>query len=162
MIASLIILLYLSGFIAKNSAITSLFVAAGLLLVAEVGIVSFGLLALNGLIALYAAVTLYYGTDVVFGISIGWNVLLGVAFVEFLTIIIVIAVHMWLKSINTTTGIEGMIGQKAVILDWNGESGNVRYEGEIWKAQSQAEMDLNKDDEVTIQSVGRNKLTITA
>lgn len=162
MIASLIILLHLSGIIPLGSAITSLYIAGALLLIAEIGIVSFGLLALNGIIALYAGYTLQVGSDLVFGIPIGWQVLFGIAFVEVFIIGVVVAVHMWLRSQKTTTGIEGMIGQKATILDWNGQKGNVRFEGEIWNASSTAEMDLSKDDEVTIHSVGRNQLTITA
>ncbi len=162
MIASLIILLHLSGIVTLGSAITSLYIAGALLLVAEVGIVSFGLLALNGIIALYAGYTLQIGSDLVFGVPIGWEVLFGIAFVEVFIIGVVIAVHLWLRSQKTTTGIEGMIGEKATILDWNGQSGNVRFEGEIWKAHSSAEMDLSKDDKVIIQSVGKNQLTITA
>lgn len=162
MIATLIILLHLSGIVETGSAITSLYIAGVLLLIAEIGIVSFGLLALNGLIALYAGYTLQAGSDLVFGIPIGWPVLFGIAFVEIFIIGVVVAVHLWLRSQKTTTGIEGMIGETATILDWNGQSGNVRFEGEIWKAKSAAEMDLAKDDQVVIQSVGKNQLTITA
>ncbi len=162
MIASLIILLYLAGIIPLSSAIPSLYIAGALLLIAEIGVVSFGLLALNGLIAIYAGYTLQAGTDLVFGIPIGWEVLFGIAFVEVLIIAVVITVHMWLRSQKTTTGIEGMINQPATVLDWSGTKGKVRFEGEIWEAHSAAEMDLTKDDTVKIESVGKKQLTITA
>ena len=162
MIASLITALHLLGFISLDSAITSLYVAGILLIIAELGVVSFGLIAFNGIIALYAGYALHTGNDLLFGISVGWPVLFGIAFVEFAIIGAVITVHMWLRKQKTTTGTEAMVGSTAVILDWNGKKGNVRFEGEIWKAKSSQEMDFNPDDEVTVEAVNKLDLTITA
>ena len=162
MIASLITALHLLGFIAKESAVASLCVAAVLLIIAELGIVSFGLLAFNGLIAFYAAYALHTGNDLLFGITVGWPVLFGIAFVECAIIASVITVYVWLRKQKTTTGTEAMIGSKATILEWNGKKGNVRFEGEIWKAQSDKEMDFNPDDKVTVHAVNKLDLTIGA
>ncbi len=162
MIASLIILLHLSGVITLSSAITSLYVTGALLLIAEIGVVSFGLLALNGTLAIYAAYTLQAGTDLIFGIPIGWPVLFGIAFVEVLMIVAIILVHTWLRNRPTSTGKEAMIGEKATILEWSGTAGKVRFEGEIWQAQSEKTMDLAPNDSVKIQSVGKIYLTVTA
>ncbi len=162
MIASLITGLFLLGFITKQSAITSLIVAGVLLIIAELAIVSFGLLAFNGIIALYAAVTLFTGTDVIFGINVGWPVLFGIALVEIVIIVSIFVVHMWLRGQKTTTGTEAMIGSKATIITWDGKKGTVRYEGEIWKASAETEIDLNIDEEATITSVEKMSLTISA
>lgn len=160
MIASLIVLLHLIGFIDANSAITSLYIAGALLLIAELGVVSLGLIALNGLIAFYAAYTLQTGSDVFFGIELGWSVLFGIAFVELAIVGTVVSVHMWLRNKKAITGIESMIGTKATVLEWNGTKGSVRVEGEIWKANSDQDMDLNPDEEVTIEAVNKLNLTI--
>ena len=162
MIASLITALHLLGFINLESAITSLYIAGVLLIIAELGVVSFGLIAFNGLIALYAGYALHSGNDLLFGITVGWPVLFGIAFVELSIVASVAAVHIWLRKQRTTTGTEAMLGAKAVILDWNGKKGNVRFEGEIWKAKSPQEMDLNPDDEVTVSAINKLDLTITA
>lgn len=162
MIASLITALYLMGVIDIQSATTSLYVAGIMLLVAEIAVVSFGLLAFNGLIALYAAFTLQRGTDIVFGISIGWATLFGIAFVEIFIIAAVVSIHIWLRKIKTTTGVEAMIGATATVLTWDGRKGTVRIEGEIWQATSDQEMDFNAEDEVKIKSVGKMKLIVTA
>ncbi len=69
MIASLLVLLYLTGVISASSAIASLYIAGILLIIAELGIVSFGTLALNGLISIYAAYIIQSGNDIIFGLS---------------------------------------------------------------------------------------------
>ena len=45
MIASLIIALHLLGYITLSSAISSLYIAGSLLIIAELGVVSFGIIA---------------------------------------------------------------------------------------------------------------------
>lgn len=162
MIASFILLLYFLGAIPLESAYISLAIAAVVLIVAEVGIISFGLLTVNALLALYASYALYVGQETVLGLSVGWPLFFGVVFAEAIIIATFILVMTRLRRIRATTGTESMIGQKATILKWSGKKGSVRFEGEIWKAKSETEMDLNKDDEVTIQSLNKLDLTITA
>jgi len=161
MIASLIVLLYLAGAITMNSAITSLYVAGALLIIAELGAVSFGMIAFNGLLALYAAYTIQSGNDMFFGFSVGWPIFFGLAIVETLIIVSVIAVHIHLRKIKATSGTESMIGDKAVILEWNGLEGNVRYDGEIWKACSETELTVALNDTVTIDKVDKLILTVS-
>lgn len=162
MIASLIMLLYLTGVLSVESATTSLYVAGVILLVAEIGVISFGLLALNGLIALYAAYTLQTGADLLFGLTPGWPVMFGIAFVEFIIILAVIFVYVWIRGRKTDTGTEGMIGQDATVLEWSGTKGRVRVEGEIWRARSKSDMELQPDDTVKIEAVNKLDLTVTA
>lgn len=161
MIASLIIALHLFGVISVESAVTSLFIAGILLIIAELAVVSFGLVALNGLIALYAAYTLKTGNDAIFGVTVDWPVLFGIAFVEIMIIVIIVAVFTWLRKQKKAVGKEAMIGEKATILEWDGKSGNVRFEGEIWKAQSDEIMELNADEEVTVDGVNKLILKIS-
>lgn len=161
MLASIILLLHFLGWITPESAIASLYVTGALLLIAEIGVVSFGLLALNGFLALYAANTLQTGVGFFFGLVPGWPFLFGIAFVELLIIIGVVGVYIWIRNIKNTTGTESMIGQKATILDWDGKKGRVRFEGEIWKAQSDREMELSPDDKVNVAAVNKLDLTVT-
>jgi len=161
-IASLITAMYLIGFISQDSAITSLYVAGILLIIAELGVVSFGLIAVNGLLALYAGYAIHSGNDLLFGITMGWPILFGIAFVEISIIASVVSVHLWLRRRKATTGKEGMVGAKAKILKWKGTKGSINIDGEIWNASSEKEMDLNPDDEVTIKSVDKLNITITA
>ncbi len=160
MIASLIIGLHLAGFISLGSAISSLYIAGCLLIIAELGVVSFGVIAFNGLLALYAGYGLQRGTDIIFGVPVGWDVLFGVAFVEIFMLVSVISIHVWLRRMRATTGTEAMIGQKATITEWDGNKGQIRFEGEMWKAKSNHDLDLQKGDEVIVDAVNRLDVTI--
>lgn len=162
MIATLILLLFMGGFITQSSAVTSLYIAAALLIIAELGVASFGLITLNALIALYAAYTLQTGSDIFFGVSLGWGILFSIAFIEITIIGIVVTLYRWLKNKKATTGVESMVGDTATLIDWNGKNGNVRYEGEIWKAHSEKLYDLHPDEKVKIESVHKLHLTISA
>lgn len=162
MIASLIVALHLFGFVTLGSAITSLYVAGALLIVAELAVVSFGLVAFNGLLALYAGYALQSGQDLIFNVPVGWSTLFGIAFVEFFIIGVVIYIHLWIRGIRASTGTEAMIGQKAEIVEWSGKEGSVRFEGEIWKAHAKSDMDLKVGDDVHIEAINKLDLTITA
>ncbi len=161
MIASLITALHLFGVISVESAVTSLFIAGVLLIIAELAVISFGLVALNGLLALYAAYTLKTGNDAIFGVTVDWPVLFGIAFVEVMIIVIIVSVFAWLRNQKNTIGKEAMIGEKASIIDWSGQKGNVRFEGEIWKAHSDDVMELNQGEDVIIEAINKLSLKIS-
>ena len=132
-----------------------------MLLIAEIAVVSFGLLFLNGALALYAAFALHMQHKTMLGLDMGWPVLFGIAFVELFVLATVISIYVWLRRQKTTTGTEGMIGATATIIKWNGNKGSVRYEGEIWKAKSENEMDITPDSEVKIDQVQKMHLIIS-
>ncbi|MCK5374733.1 MAG: hypothetical protein KAJ40_05570 [Alphaproteobacteria bacterium] len=161
MIASIIVFLYLTGAIDANSAIASLYITGALLIIAEIGVVSFGLIALNGIIALYAAYAIQSGNDLIFGLPIGWHLLFGMVFVELSTVFCIIAVHLHLRKQKVVSGTESMINDNATIIEWDGQKGSVRYDGEIWKAMSEEPLTVKPDDKVTIKAVNKLELVIT-
>lgn len=162
MIASLILLLHLSGALTLENAVISLYVAGFFLIAAEIAVVSFGLIALNGALALYAAFALQMNHESMLGLDMGWPVLLGITFVEIFVIIAIIFIHMRIRRIKRSVGTESMIGDQATVITWKGKKGTVRYEGEIWKASSEKALDLNADDKVTIDKVEKLNLSISA
>ncbi|MGH1404524.1 MAG: NfeD family protein [Alphaproteobacteria bacterium] len=162
MIASLIIALHLLGFISLESAVTSLYVAGTLLIIAELGVISFGLITINALIALYAGYALQNGGDFIFDVAIGWPILFGIAFVEFALIATIISIFLWLKNKKISTGIDSMIGAKATVTEWDETKGTIRFEGEIWSAYSDQNMDLTPEDMITIESVEKLRIKVTA
>ena len=161
MIASLIIALHLMGIITVDSAVSSLYIAGALLIVAELGVISFGLIAFNGALAIYAAYALQTGSDLIFGVPVGIPTLFSIAFIEFFVVGLVVFVHLWLRKQKVVTGRQAMLGEKVSIIEWSGTNGSVNFEGEIWKAKSKDKMELNKDDEVTIKSINKLELMIT-
>lgn len=153
MIASIILALYLGAYIDPGEAATFLYVYGGLLIIAELAVVSYGLIAFNGLLALAVGYAIQTGSNQIFGLNIDWGFWFGVSFVEFLLVAAAIILIIRYRKIKTTTGAEAMVGQKARIINWNGKNGMVLADGENWKAVSNAAMELNKDDEVTVLAV---------
>lgn len=159
MIASLILALHFIGIVSLQSATSALYLTGVLLILAEFAVASLGLLILNGVLALYAAYALQTGTTIFFGQDIGWSLFFGIAFVEFSFLIASLIIWKRINATKPQTGTESMIGQKALILKWEGKKGRVQYEGETWEAKSDKEMEISIGDEVRILSI--NKLTLT-
>lgn len=157
MIASVILGLYLLGIISAESAVPFLFVSGVLLIVAEFFLVG-GIFAFNGVIALLIGYAIRSGTDEMFGLPLDWSLFFGIAFTEFAILLIAAYILLQYRKNKISTGPESMIGQKATVIEWNGQSGRVRIQGEIWQAASEKEMNLKKDEKVTVESV--NDLTL--
>lgn len=162
MIASLILILHFLGLLPQDIAVTTLYIAGILLIIAEIGVASLGVLALNGLLALYAAYALQNGATIFFGVEVGWGLFFGIAAVELA--ILLSGIYTWkrLKRIKTDTGAEGMIGRKAAVLSWSGRKGRVQYEGEAWQAVSEKDLDLAIGEDVLIRRVDKLKLVVEA
>lgn len=153
MITSIILALYFIGIISLDSAVKFLYLAGGLLILAEFGVVSLGILALNGLLAIYAAFSLSQGETAFFGLPMDWGVFFGIALIEFLMLSSSIYVWKKLAAQKTDTGMEGMIGKPVTVITWDGKKGLVSYEGEQWKASSEKNMDLKEGDKISISAV---------
>ncbi len=162
MITSIVLILHFLGFVSLGNAITFLYITGIMLIIAELGVVSFGILAFNGLIALFAAYSLQSGQVLLFGIPVDWNIVFGIAFVEFACVAAGIYMYLANKNKKTDTGTEGMIGRKAVVIDWIGKKGRVRIDGEIWQARSKHRLDVSPNDEVTIEDVNNLNLIVRA
>ena len=153
MIASIVLGCYLLGWIPTGTAITSLFACAVLLLIAEFFIFSFGLFFVNAMLAAYAGYVLKTGEPLIMGIPIDWPLFYGIVFVELVLLLAVIWTYLKFKNIKPTTGIESMVGEDAEIVTWTDQTGQVRIQGENWKAISEEPLKLNKNDPVNITAI---------
>lgn len=162
MIASLITGFYLLDFVRAGEASTFLYIYGALLLIAEIGVVSFGLLALNGALAIYVGYIIQTGNNTIFGVDLNWPFVFGVAFVELTAIAVCAMVLIRHRRQKLTTGTESMIGHKAVVLEWQGMHGSVLIQGETWKAYSEKALELNKNSEVIVDAVEGLKVKISA
>lgn len=152
MIASLILALHLLGFIPAGEAAIFLFICGAALIVAELALPS-GIAAFNGVLALLVGYALKTGPDSIFGLEIGWGIFFGIAFVELFIVVLSVILIIRYRRQKITTGAEGMVGQKATIVEWSGKAGRVRIQGEIWKAESDTLLELAEDETVTISSI---------
>lgn len=110
---------------------------AFLLLAAEAVVPSFGILGLSGAFALVVGVSTVIETG---GSSaaIDWGIVSGVLAV----VLAYFGLSGWvgyraLRRKKNATGIEGLIGEQAEIVDWADRQGLVRVQGELWQATSE-------------------------
>ncbi len=161
MIASLILALYLWGVVSAPAAGLFLYLTGTLLLVGELFVTTFGIVALNGLLSLYVAHALYSGSQTILGLPLDWPFVFGIAFVEFGMIACSALVILRFRRKKVTTGIEAMIGAQAKVIEWKGSEGSVRAHGEIWKAESSRKMNLKRGEIVVIEAVDGLTLKIS-
>ena len=161
MIASIILILYFMNLISLEVALACLYTSGVILLIAEFAVVSLGLLSLNALLALYAGFALQTGNTMLMGVEVGWSMVFGIAFVEIS--LIIIGIWLWRnhKRIGISTGTDAMIGKKAAVVEWAGKSGRISYEGEVWKAVSDRDLDLNAGEAVTIKTIEKLTIVVT-
>lgn len=137
-----------------------LIILAFMLIIAEAHVPSFGVLGIAGIAMLLAGGNMIIEQGGLFGIPIGWDVFLGIAAVAAITLVwgsYVIARNFKKKPV---AGIEGTIGHDAKIVDWNGTSGRVHIQGELWAAHSDTEQNFAEGDIVIVESVNDLSLKI--
>jgi membrane-bound serine protease (ClpP class) len=115
-----------------------LLIIAGIgLLVAELFVTSFGLMAIAGIMALLGGLWLLFDTDKAQGVSVSISLLITVALITGAVILLLGRLIVRDHFKKPMLGMNSVIGQKAEVLVWNGLSGQVRVHGEIWKAASE-------------------------
>lgn len=160
MIASIILGLNLAGIVSLTDSIIFLYLCGALFVIADLFVISLGLLAFNGLLAMYVAYVLQSGNNMVMGIPIDWPFVFGVSFVE--AALLIAALYLFIKARNkpVTTGIESMVGEDAVVVSWKDREGKIRFQGETWKATSSEPIACEAGDFVVIESVDNLNVTV--
>lgn len=123
------------------------------LIVAEAHLPTFGILGLAGIISLLAGGHFIIEQGGIFGYQLDWPFFIGLAIGTAIPLFFasyVVAKHRNKKPVS---GVEGMIGHEAKIIDWSGTSGRVHVQGELWAAHSDREYQFTEGDTVTISGV---------
>jgi membrane-bound serine protease (ClpP class) len=127
------------------------------LIVAEVFVASFGLLAVAGLVSLIMGARLLFDTANVEGIAVSMSLLVTLSGTVGLAIILIgrlIAKDFARKRVS---GVDGLVGTPALVLRWEEGAGKVDLHGEIWSAVS--EDDIAEGD--TVEVLSSSGLTLT-
>lgn len=140
----------------------ALVLLAFVFIVIETHVPSFGLFGLLAIISLLAGGNILVEQGEVFGYPVDWSLFIGVAIA--LSIVTVIFARVALKSFKApnTSGVEAMIGKEAVVEDWDGKSGRVTIQGELWQAESTTHHHFKQGDKVRVASTNDLKLQIEA
>lgn len=127
------------------------------LMVAEAFTPGIGILGIGGAVAFaFGAYFLFEGagSDIEIGVSL--PLILGVTLTTAALIFGVGAAAMQAYRRPAAAGAEHMVGAKARVIDWEGETGHVRIEGEVWAARSTRAPPVGS----IVRVVGRDGLTL--
>jgi membrane-bound serine protease (ClpP class) len=152
-----VICLLLAGYALQllpvNYAGLALLVLGIALMVAEAVSPSFGILGAGGLAAFMFGGIILFDTEVE-AFKVGWPLLAAVGVTGAAFIIVTVSIAMRMRHQAVTTGVEQMIGCRAVALDER----QVRASGEIWEARCGDP--LNAGDRVVVRAIDGLKLVV--
>lgn len=146
----IIVGLYALNTLPLNYAGAALIVLGLGLLIAEVFIASFGLLALGGVIAFAIGALMLVDTDVE-GLRIDWPLVLAMSAVLGVSVLLAGSYGLAAQARKVVTGREGLTGATGIVLSWLNGAGHVQVEGERWQAVSSD--DLQPGDAVKVTAV---------
>jgi membrane-bound serine protease (ClpP class) len=109
------------------------------MIIAEFFFPTFGSLGLGGLIAFVVGSLILFDTDVP-GMNVALPLIAAIATVGGLVIVAIAYVAARSVRRPVVTGVQGMIGDNAEVVQGFNGKGRVRYRGELWNARSEAEL----------------------
>ena len=154
---SLIVALIALTALPVNYGALGLIVLGVALMIGEVFTPGIGALGIGGLAAFVVGSYFLFentGTDIEVAVSL--PVIAGMTLTTAALIFGVIGAAMQSRRRPSMTGAEQVIGAQARVIDWEGESGNVRFNGEVWSARSTRPLQAG----ATVRVVGRDGLTL--
>ncbi|MGP1274472.1 MAG: NfeD family protein [Caulobacterales bacterium] len=127
--------LYALNTLPLNYAGAALIVLGLGLLIAEVFVASYGLLALGGVVAFGIGALMLVDTDIE-GLRIDWPMVLAMSAILGVSVLLAGSYGLAAQARKVVTGREGLTGAPGTVLSWANGAGHVQVEGERWQAVS--------------------------
>ncbi|HNR43180.1 MAG TPA: nodulation protein NfeD [Bacteroidales bacterium] len=157
---SIILAFYSLHTLPVNYAGLALIIFAVILFLAEIKVVSHGLLAIGGVISLILGSIMLINTETTMEvIKISWQVILIIVILTAAFFLFAISFGIKAQGRKPTTGIEGMIGETGEAITNLDPEGQISVRGEVWNAES-LEGPVSKGTRVKINGVSNLKLLI--
>jgi membrane-bound serine protease (ClpP class) len=157
---SLIIAFYSLHTLPVNYAGLALIIFAVILFIAEIKVVSHGLLSIGGVISLVLGSIMLIDTESTLEvIKISWQVILVIVILTAAFFIFAIGFGIKAQSRKPTTGIEGIIGEIGETISNLEPEGQIRVHGELWNAES-LDGSVSKGTKVKVTRVSNLKLMV--
>ncbi len=157
---SIILAFYSLHTLPVNYAGLALIIFAVILFLAEIKVVSHGLLAIGGVISLILGSIMLINTESTMEvIKISWQVILIIVILTSAFFLFAISFGIKAQGRRPTTGIEGMIGETGEAITNLEPEGQISVRGEVWNAES-LEGSVSKGSRVKIDGVSNLKLLI--
>jgi membrane-bound serine protease (ClpP class) len=132
---SLVLALYAFQTLPTNYAGLALIFFGIALMIGEAFAPSFGSLGIGGVIAFVIGSVMLLDTDVP-GYTLSWALIGSIAVVGAVFSVGVMTLVVKSRRRPVVSGPEQMIGDTGQVIDWAGDTGRVRVQGEIWKARA--------------------------
>ncbi len=157
-VISLILAFYSFHTLPINYAGVALILFAVVLFVAEIKVVSHGMLTVGGVLSLFlgSMMLIRTGNSLEF-IQISWSVIISTIALTLGFFLFVIGAGLRAQLRKPTTGIEGLIGEIGEAISTLNPAGQVRVHGELWNATSSSSKIL-KGEKIAV--VGVENLTL--
>ena len=157
---SLIIAFYSLHTLPVNYAGLALIIFAVILFIAEIKVVSHGILTIGGIISLILGSIMLIDTESTLEvIKISWQIILVIVIFTSAFFIFAIGFGIKAQSRKPTTGIEGIIGEIGETISNLEPEGQIRVHGELWNAES-LDGAINKGIKVKVTQVSNLKLMV--
>ena len=114
----------------------------------------------GGLAAFVVGLAIMFDSDAMPGLAIDGGVIAGIALLGAIIVGLVVFLTVKVYRKEMDTGVEGMVGKKAEIVEWKDDHGRVRVQGEVWSAYADSKLDLSVGDKVIVSSVNQTDLTV--
>ncbi len=129
-----------------NYAGVALIVLAIAFFLAEIKVVSHGLLAAGGVVSLLLGSTILFQGE---GVRLSWGIVLGATAATAVFFLFIVGKGLAAQARRVATGRRGLVGLRAVAIGRLAPTGQVRYGGEIWNARSETEVAAGSEVVIT-------------
>ncbi len=159
-VISLILAFYSLHTLPINYAGLALIIFAIILFIAEIKVMSYGMLSVGGVISLLlGSMMLIRSESGLEFIEISWSVIIPTTVVTLAFFLFVIGLGLKAQRRRPTTGVEGIVGETGEALSLLNPRGLVRVHGEIWNAESVSGK-IAKGEEVRVREIYNLKLKV--
>ena len=129
-----------------NYAGVALIILAVAFFVAEIKVVSHGILAVGGVISMVlGSIILFQGE----GTRLPWTLIAGATSLTALFFLVVVAAGLRAQGRRVQTGPGALVGAHGSVVAWLPPAGTVRVGGELWSAVSEEDLHVGSEVEVT-------------
>jgi membrane-bound serine protease (ClpP class) len=159
-VIALILAFYSMHTLPVNYAGLALIIFAIILFLLELNIVSHGLLAIGGVISLFlGSMMLFKSGSSLEMVKISRTVIIAATAFSAIFFLFVVGFGLKAQKTKVVTGMEGLIGDIAEVLETLSPTGTIKVQGEIWNAESLAGT-IYKGEKVRVKEMKNLKLFV--
>ena len=158
---SLILAFYALQAFPVNYAGLALIILAVILFIAEIKVVSYGVLTIGAVISLIlGSIMLIEPDSALEAIKISWQVILVIVILTVAFFVFAIGFAIKAQRSKPTTGIDGIIGEIGETITDLQPVGQIRIHGELWNAESSDGSAIGKGIKVEVTQISNLKLIV--